>query len=287
MPASSSTYNPAGNVDTEVLVQPGTGDIMGMDEDRSYGTGPGQTEVNYAVNSQYGGQAGVQTGSSSKLFTLVTALNDGQAPASSAILIRDGRVLLIRRKNPPSYDMFAFPGGRAEPGETPDQTALREFEEETGIRAHSPELFATYDLISENPGRHFFLSVFLVQASGDEIAEAQAIPIAFLENILLLLKRDEIVETLRGPEGGIRLARPAAEISVADVVRAVAGPLAVVRGEVLARHEPRHAGGPFVHSLGVRAVSIRDAVAQPRPEDDHPSISHGRQCNVTAAPRLQ
>ena len=64
----------------------------------------------------------------------------------------------------------------------------------------------------------------------DEIAEAQDIPIAFLENILLLLKRGEIVETLRGPDGGIRLARPAAEISVADVVRAVAGPLAVVRG---------------------------------------------------------
>jgi mutator protein MutT len=93
--------------------------------------------------------------------------------ASSAILIRNGRVLLIRRKNPPSHDMFAFPGGRAEPGETPDQTALREFEEETGIRAHSPTLFATYDLISENPGRHFFLSVFLVQASSEEIAEAR------------------------------------------------------------------------------------------------------------------
>ena len=93
--------------------------------------------------------------------------------ASSGILIREGRLLLIRRKNPPSFDMFAFPGGRAEPGETPDQTALREFEEETGIRAHSPELFATYDLISENPGRHFFLSVFLVQASADEIAEAR------------------------------------------------------------------------------------------------------------------
>lgn len=93
--------------------------------------------------------------------------------ASSAILVRDGRLLLIRRKNPPSYDMFAFPGGRAEPGETPDQTALREFEEETGIHAHEPQLFATYDLISENPGRHFFLSVFLVQASADEIAEAR------------------------------------------------------------------------------------------------------------------
>ncbi|MDB5526846.1 MAG: ADP-ribose pyrophosphatase [Rhizobium sp.] len=94
-------------------------------------------------------------------------------PASSGILIRDGRLLLIRRKNPPSYDMFAFPGGRAEPGESPDETALREFEEETGIRAHGPRLFATYDLISENPGRHFFLSVFLVQASATEIAEAR------------------------------------------------------------------------------------------------------------------
>lgn len=93
--------------------------------------------------------------------------------ASSAILVRDGRLLLIRRKNPPSYDMFAFPGGRAEPGETPDMTALREFEEETGIAAHSPRLFATYDLVSENPGRHFFLSVFLVEAGAEEIAEAR------------------------------------------------------------------------------------------------------------------
>jgi mutator protein MutT len=93
--------------------------------------------------------------------------------ASSAILVRNGRILMIRRKNAPSYDMFAFPGGRAEPGETPDQTALREFEEETGIRAHNPKLFATYDLISENPGRHFFLSVFLIEANATDIAEAR------------------------------------------------------------------------------------------------------------------
>lgn len=93
--------------------------------------------------------------------------------ASSAILIRRGRILLIRRKNPPSLDMFAFPGGRAEPGETPDQTALREFEEETGIAAHSPKLFAFYDLQSENPGRHFHLSVFLVEADAEAVAEAR------------------------------------------------------------------------------------------------------------------
>lgn len=93
--------------------------------------------------------------------------------ASSAILIRDGRVLLIRRRNPPSFDMFAFPGGRAEADETPAETALREFEEETGIHAHSPRPFAFYDLQAENPGQHFHLTVFLVEASAEEIAEAR------------------------------------------------------------------------------------------------------------------
>lgn len=93
--------------------------------------------------------------------------------ASSAILIRDGRILLIRRRNPPSLDMFAFPGGRAEPGETPAETAVREFLEETGIRAYAPRAFAFYDLVAENPGRHFHLTVFLVEADPSEIAEAR------------------------------------------------------------------------------------------------------------------
>lgn len=88
--------------------------------------------------------------------------------ASSAILEREGRYLLIRRRNPPSADLYAFPGGRAEPGETPAETALREFFEETGIAAHSPALFATYDLETRNDAgvlvSHFFLSVFRVSA---------------------------------------------------------------------------------------------------------------------------
>ena len=77
LPAKSKTYNPAHNAATEVLIQPGTGKVLAIAEDRPYGTGPGQTEINYAVNSQYGGGGGVQTGSSSKLFTLVTALEQG------------------------------------------------------------------------------------------------------------------------------------------------------------------------------------------------------------------
>jgi ADP-ribose pyrophosphatase YjhB (NUDIX family) len=96
--------------------------------------------------------------------------------ASSGILKRDGRFLLVLRRNPPSADMYAFPGGRAELGETPEETALREFEEETGIRARDPKIFATYDLKQhDTDGRltsHFFLSVFRVQADVDTVAVA-------------------------------------------------------------------------------------------------------------------
>ncbi len=93
--------------------------------------------------------------------------------ASSAILERDGRFLLIRRMNPPSADLFAFPGGRAEAGETPAETALREFLEETGIAVRNPRLFATYDLRGDrDDSRHFFLSVFTVEADTDGEAVA-------------------------------------------------------------------------------------------------------------------
>jgi Rrf2 family protein len=63
----------------------------------------------------------------------------------------------------------------------------------------------------------------------DLIAEAQGIPRHFLDNILNDLRRSGIVATQRGAEGGSRLARPAAEITLADVMRAMEGPLAAVR----------------------------------------------------------
>jgi Rrf2 family protein len=64
----------------------------------------------------------------------------------------------------------------------------------------------------------------------EQIAQAQDIPTAFLQNILIELRHAEIVDAQRGRDGGFRLARPAAEITIADVVRAVSGPLATVRG---------------------------------------------------------
>ena len=66
---------------------------------------------------------------------------------------------------------------------------------------------------------------------GDTIARSQGIPLKFLENILGDLRHSGIVRSQRGAEGGYWLARPADQITVADVIRAVDGPLAAVRGE--------------------------------------------------------
>jgi Rrf2 family protein len=65
----------------------------------------------------------------------------------------------------------------------------------------------------------------------DDVAQAQAIPVSFLENILTQLRSSGIVRSQRGPEGGYWLAQPAAEVSLADVIRAVEGPLVGVRGQ--------------------------------------------------------
>src|SRR5665213_1954818 len=64
----------------------------------------------------------------------------------------------------------------------------------------------------------------------ERIATAQGIPLNFLENILGELRHAGIVRSHRGAEGGFRLAKPAEQVTVADVIRAVEGPLASVRG---------------------------------------------------------
>jgi Rrf2 family protein len=64
----------------------------------------------------------------------------------------------------------------------------------------------------------------------ERIATAQQIPLNFLENILGELRHAGIVRSHRGAEGGFRLAKPGNEVTVADVIRAVEGPLASVRG---------------------------------------------------------
>jgi Rrf2 family protein len=80
-------------------------------------------------------------------------------------------------------------------------------------------------------------AVELAGTAGDEkpikaerVATAQEIPLNFLENILGELRHAGIVRSHRGADGGFRLAKPADQISIADIIRAVEGPLASVRG---------------------------------------------------------
>jgi Rrf2 family protein len=79
----------------------------------------------------------------------------------------------------------------------------------------------------------------------ERIATAQQIPLNFLENILGELRHSGIVRSQRGAEGGFMLAKPADQVTVADVIRAVEGPLASVRG-----------GPPEEASYGGAATSL-------------------------------
>lgn len=108
----------------------------------------------------------------------------------------------------------------------------------------------------------------------DEIGRRQSIPPSYLGAILAELRRATIVRARRGPEGGWTLARPASEITLADVIRAVDGALADVAGT---RPENLHYAGPAVGLQPVlvalraaerqilEAVSLADAVAQRYP----------------------
>jgi Rrf2 family protein len=82
-------------------------------------------------------------------------------------------------------------------------------------------LRAVIELAAAGPGH----------VTADQLARTQAIPGKFLEAILTQLRRAGLVRSQRGPEGGFWLARPAGEISLADVIRAIDGPLLGVRGE--------------------------------------------------------
>src|SRR3954470_13015355 len=66
---------------------------------------------------------------------------------------------------------------------------------------------------------------------GERLATSQGIPLRFLENILLQLRHAGLIDSRRGAEGGYRLARPAEDIALADVIRAIDGPLAGVGGQ--------------------------------------------------------
>jgi Rrf2 family protein len=112
-------------------------------------------------------------------------------------------------------------------------------------------------------------------AKGDALAAAQAIPMRFLENILGELRVHGLVQSRRGAEGGYWLAREPEQVTLAEIIRAVEGPLATVRGEAADETEYPGVSAPLrgvwlALRVNIRqvleAVTLADLVAAELPE---------------------
>ena len=96
-----------------------------------------------------------------------------------AVVIRDGKTLLVQRKRPPAGGQWGFPGGHVELGETALEAARRELLEETGVRAEPLEYLTNVDVILRGDdgqvARHYLLAVVLCDyQDGEPIAADDA-----------------------------------------------------------------------------------------------------------------
>jgi len=128
------------------------------------------------------------------------ALLPSPVPAVIAVVVHEGRTLLVRRANPPDAGLWGFPGGRIEYGETVSVAALRELEEETSVRADAREVITTLDILDRGQDgtlRHHFILIAVLcrwlsgePEPGDDALEARWFPIADLDPDRLPMSAD-------------------------------------------------------------------------------------------------
>jgi 8-oxo-dGTP diphosphatase len=103
-----------------------------------------------------------------------------------AIVIREGKILLVKRGREPFKGRYALPGGFVEEGETAEAAAARELMEETGVRATAERLHGVYSEPGRDPRGHTASVVFVMRyvsgetRGGDDAASAEWLPLESL-----------------------------------------------------------------------------------------------------------
>ncbi|MCG7392187.1 NUDIX hydrolase [Microvirga sp. ACRRW] len=121
-------------------------------------------------------------------------------PAVIAVVIQEGRALLVRRANPPDAGLWGFPGGKIEFGETVMAAAARELLEETGVTGEAQDVITTLDILvpSEDGGIHHHYILIAVRCrwlsgiplAADDALEARWFPLGELDPITLPMSAD-------------------------------------------------------------------------------------------------
>jgi len=96
----------------------------------------------------------------------------GPALTVDGVLVEDGSVLLVRRRNPPFAGRYALPGGFVDYGETVEAAAAREVQEETGLAVAVERLIGVYSDPKRDPRGHTVSVAFLVRHRGGTLAGA-------------------------------------------------------------------------------------------------------------------
>ncbi|MDO9517816.1 MAG: NUDIX hydrolase [Methanosarcinaceae archaeon] len=120
-----------------------------------------------------------------------------------AVIILNGKIVLIKRKNPPYQGNFALPGGFVEIGETTEEATVREVHEETGLSIEIIKLLGVYSDPLRDPRGHTVSVCYLVSGEGEPKANSDAEDIglfditdlprmAFDHNMIIDNSRDDI-----------------------------------------------------------------------------------------------
>ena len=113
-----------------------------------------------------------------------------------AIAIKDGQLILIRRKNPPFQGQYALPGGFVDYGETVESAVIREFKEETGLEAEIKEFIGIFSEPDRDPRGHTVSVVFELRITGGKLLagdDAAEVELFSLDNLPDLAFDHEVI----------------------------------------------------------------------------------------------